>query len=85
MEVKTRMSSIKHKILVLSGKGGVGKTTFTAQMAFSFATNENTQVCIACCTRGERNCENEQTSNPYLCKYITLLGGYSSASLTLVS
>ncbi len=44
-EVGSRMSSIKHKILVLSGKGGVGKTTFTSQMAFSFAADQNTQVC----------------------------------------
>lgn len=43
-EVKSRMSNIRHKILILSGKGGVGKTTFTAQMAFSFASDENTQV-----------------------------------------
>jgi len=31
------MSLVKHKILVLSGKGGVGKSTFSAQLAFSFA------------------------------------------------
>ena len=31
------MSSIKHKILVLSGKGGVGKSTFAAQLAFALA------------------------------------------------
>lgn len=43
-EVKSRMSTIKHKILVLSGKGGVGKTTFTAQMAYSLAADGNTQV-----------------------------------------
>ena len=47
-EVRDRMSSIRHKILVLSGKGGVGKTTVTAQMAFSFAADENTQVNILC-------------------------------------
>jgi Mrp family chromosome partitioning ATPase len=45
-DIKNRMSSIRHKILVLSGKGGVGKTTFTAQMAFSLAADENTQVHI---------------------------------------
>ena len=38
------MSHVRHKILVLSGKGGVGKTTFTAQMAFSFAADPATQV-----------------------------------------
>jgi Mrp family chromosome partitioning ATPase len=36
-EVKDRMSSVKHKILVLSGKGGVGKSTFSAQLAFALA------------------------------------------------
>ncbi len=32
-EIKTKMSDIKHKILVLSGKGGVGKSTFSTQLA----------------------------------------------------
>lgn len=32
------MSSIKHKILVLSGKGGVGKSTVSAQIAFTLAS-----------------------------------------------
>ncbi|KAL0483929.1 Nubp2 [Acrasis kona] len=32
-----RMSTIKHKILVLSGKGGVGKSTVSTQLAFSLA------------------------------------------------
>lgn len=31
------MASIKHKILVLSGKGGVGKSTVTAQLGFHLA------------------------------------------------
>jgi Mrp family chromosome partitioning ATPase len=31
------MSTIKHKVLVLSGKGGVGKSTFSSQLAFSLA------------------------------------------------
>lgn len=30
-----RMKDIKHTILVLSGKGGVGKSTVSAQIAFS--------------------------------------------------
>lgn len=35
--VADRMSLIKHKVLVLSGKGGVGKSTFSAQLAFALA------------------------------------------------
>ncbi|KAK3914919.1 Cytosolic Fe-S cluster assembly factor nubp1 [Frankliniella fusca] len=35
--VRNRLSSVKHKILVLSGKGGVGKSTFTALLARSLA------------------------------------------------
>ena len=31
------MKRIKHKILVLSGKGGVGKSTVAANMAVSLA------------------------------------------------
>lgn len=35
--IAERLSSIKHKVLVLSGKGGVGKSTFAAQLAFALA------------------------------------------------
>jgi hypothetical protein len=35
--IAERLSTIKHKILVLSGKGGVGKSTFAAQLAFALA------------------------------------------------
>jgi len=36
-EVKENMRDVKHKIVVLSGKGGVGKTTVATNMAMSFA------------------------------------------------
>ena len=35
--IADRMSNIKHKLLVLSGKGGVGKSTISAQLAFTLA------------------------------------------------
>lgn len=35
--LKERMSQVKHKILVLSGKGGVGKSTVAVNLAFSLA------------------------------------------------
>ena len=38
------MKSVKHKILVLSGKGGVGKSTFTATLSHALAANSDTQV-----------------------------------------
>ncbi|KAG6821191.1 cytosolic Fe-S cluster assembly factor nbp35 [Arthromyces matolae] len=44
--INQRMSSVKHKILVLSGKGGVGKSTFTAQLGWAFAADDRTQVGI---------------------------------------
>lgn len=36
-EVKAAMVDVKHKIVVLSGKGGVGKTTVATNLAMSFA------------------------------------------------
>lgn len=44
--IRERMSSVRRKILVLSGKGGVGKSTFCAQLAWAFAADESTQVCV---------------------------------------
>ena len=38
--IQRRMRDIKHKILVLSGKGGVGKSTFAAQLAFALAAKD---------------------------------------------
>ncbi|XP_064406498.1 cytosolic Fe-S cluster assembly factor nubp1-like isoform X2 [Halichondria panicea] len=40
------MALVKHKILVLSGKGGVGKSTFTAHLAYGLAADENRQVGV---------------------------------------
>eukprot|EP00871_Galdieria_phlegrea_P003527 jgi/Galph1/4175/GphlegSOOS_G2840.1 len=38
--IAARLSSMKHIILVLSGKGGVGKSTFSTQLAFSLAAKD---------------------------------------------
>ncbi|QLQ77911.1 hypothetical protein HG537_0A01580 [Torulaspora globosa] len=38
------LSNIKHKILVLSGKGGVGKSTFTTMLSWALSADEDLQV-----------------------------------------
>jgi len=45
-EIKVRLSNVKHKILILSGKGGVGKSTFTATLARGLAQNESNQIAV---------------------------------------
>jgi len=36
-EIGEKLKDVKHKVMILSGKGGVGKSTFTAQLAFELA------------------------------------------------
>lgn len=38
VSIAERMETVKHKILVLSGKGGVGKSTFSAQLSYALAS-----------------------------------------------
>ena len=39
--LKEKLSRIKHKLVVLSGKGGVGKTTVAVNLAYGLATRGN--------------------------------------------
>nr|GEV28073.1 cytosolic Fe-S cluster assembly factor NBP35 [Tanacetum cinerariifolium] len=41
IEIAERMATVKHKILILSGKGGVGKSTFAAQLSFALAAMDH--------------------------------------------
>lgn len=40
------MTSVKHKILVLSGKGGVGKSTFSAHLSHALASDSSKEVAL---------------------------------------
>lgn len=42
--VKEKLSSVKNIIMVLSGKGGVGKSTIASQIALSLSQNTNLEV-----------------------------------------
>lgn len=42
--ITENLSGIKHKILVFSGKGGVGKSTFTTMLSWALSADENLQV-----------------------------------------
>lgn len=43
-KITERLESVKHKILVLSGKGGVGKSTFTSMLAWALSADEELEV-----------------------------------------
>lgn len=45
-QVKWRLASVKHKIIVLSGKGGVGKSTFSSTLSHGIALDEQKQVAV---------------------------------------
>lgn len=42
--ITENLAGIKHKILVLSGKGGVGKSTFTTMLSWALSADEDLQV-----------------------------------------
>jgi len=44
--ITARLANIRHKVLVLSGKGGVGKSTFTTLLAHAFARDADATVGI---------------------------------------
>lgn len=44
--ITARLAGVKHKILVLSGKGGVGKSTFTCMLAHAFALDPERTVGV---------------------------------------
>ena len=44
--ITSRLAGIRHKILVLSGKGGVGKSTFTSMLGHAFAAESEEMVGI---------------------------------------
>lgn len=45
-KIRENLVGVKHKILVLSGKGGVGKSTVTTQLARALATDEDIDVGV---------------------------------------
>lgn len=38
------MKGVKRKILVMSGKGGVGKSTFTSLLGWAFSADDEVEV-----------------------------------------
>ncbi|PVU92067.1 hypothetical protein BB560_000821 [Smittium megazygosporum] len=69
--IAQKLSGVKHKILVLSGKGGVGKSTVASQLAFqlSQSTNEDPEVLESANdlenTSKIASNENEESDLPY--------------------
>ena len=53
-KIEERLSCVKHKILVLSGKGGVGKSTVSSMLSKTLSMDQNKNVsCLVmsslCC------------------------------------
>jgi len=44
--IAERLSGVRHKVLILSGKGGVGKSTVTANLARCLATTHDKEVGV---------------------------------------
>ncbi|GMM33417.1 Fe-S cluster-binding ATPase [Saccharomycopsis crataegensis] len=44
--IQDNLSQIQHKVLVLSGKGGVGKSTFTSMLSWALASDEALEVGV---------------------------------------
>ena len=44
LHVLNRMAQVKHKILILSGKGGVGKSTVSSQLSYALAQDTSKEV-----------------------------------------
>ena len=42
LAIRKRLEKVRHTVIVLSGKGGVGKSTFSAQLAFALAGHQLT-------------------------------------------
>lgn len=45
-KIKETLADVNYKILVLSGKGGVGKSTITANLAYALSLDEDAQVGV---------------------------------------
>uniref|UniRef100_A0AC35TJ78 Cytosolic Fe-S cluster assembly factor NUBP1 homolog n=1 Tax=Rhabditophanes sp. KR3021 TaxID=114890 RepID=A0AC35TJ78_9BILA len=46
VNISDRLASVKHKILILSGKGGVGKSTLTSNLALALSQDPKVNVAI---------------------------------------
>lgn len=44
LAIRRRLQKVRHTVVVLSGKGGVGKSTFSAQLAFALAAHRLTEA-----------------------------------------
>lgn len=62
-QIQQAMSIVKHKLLILSGKGGVGKSTFSTQLTLALGLSEKVLQRVRTAASSSNNSSHSSNSN----------------------